>query len=112
MTLLFSLSTGEKMWTDRPTDRPFLRPRHSEERAHGVTMEVAHKRIELSKRVVTLLDAPGHQDFIPQVCFEVFVRGWVCALLLLLRNDEAASLSPASLIRSRDHTYVPTPLSR
>lgn len=30
-------------------------------------MEIAHKRIELPHRVVTLLDAPGHQDFIPQV---------------------------------------------
>lgn len=32
-----------------------------------MTMEIAHKRIELPHRVVTLLDAPGHQDFIPQV---------------------------------------------
>ncbi len=32
-----------------------------------MTMEVGHKRIELPRRIVTLLDAPGHQDFIPQV---------------------------------------------
>ncbi|TFJ84718.1 hypothetical protein NSK_003750 [Nannochloropsis salina CCMP1776] len=38
-----------------------------EERAHGVTMEVGQKRIELPHRVVTLLDAPGHADFVPQM---------------------------------------------
>ena len=42
-------------------------PWSSEERAHGVTMEVAHKTIATAHRAVTLLDAPGHQDFIPQM---------------------------------------------
>lgn len=52
---------------------------HSEERAHGVTMEIAHKRIELPRRVITLLDAPGHQDFIPQVG-SLFFCLWVSSL--------------------------------
>jgi elongation factor 1 alpha-like protein len=32
-----------------------------------VTMDIAQKSIETPNRVITLLDAPGHADFIPQM---------------------------------------------
>jgi elongation factor 1-alpha len=35
-----------------------------EERERGVTIDVAHKRFDTSKFYVTIIDAPGHRDFV------------------------------------------------
>ncbi|MEM3452084.1 MAG: translation elongation factor EF-1 subunit alpha, partial [Candidatus Hadarchaeum sp.] len=38
--------------------------REKEERARGVTIDIAYQKIETQKNVITIIDAPGHRDFV------------------------------------------------
>ncbi len=42
----------------------FVMDRMKEERERGLTIDVAHKRFETDKYYFTIIDAPGHRDFV------------------------------------------------
>ncbi|MEM2878297.1 MAG: translation elongation factor EF-1 subunit alpha [Candidatus Hadarchaeales archaeon] len=42
----------------------WLMDREKEERERGLTIDIAYQKIETQKNVITIIDAPGHRDFV------------------------------------------------
>ncbi|MEM2875129.1 MAG: translation elongation factor EF-1 subunit alpha [Candidatus Hadarchaeales archaeon] len=42
----------------------WLMDREKEERERGLTIDIAYQKIETSRNVITIIDAPGHRDFV------------------------------------------------
>ncbi len=42
----------------------WLMDREKEERERGLTIDVAYRKLETSKNYITIIDAPGHRDFV------------------------------------------------
>ena len=42
----------------------WIMDREKEERARGVTIDIAYQKIETPKNIFTIIDAPGHRDFV------------------------------------------------
>ena len=76
----------------------------SEEREHGVTIDVACKHFETPNREVTLLDAPGHLDYVPKMISGASQAD--SAILVIDSSPGAFERGFGSYGQSREHAML------
>jgi elongation factor 1-alpha len=71
-----------------------------EERERGVTIDVAHKKFESNKYDVTIVDCPGHRDFIKNMITGASQAD--AAILVCDVNDAKTGIQP----QTREHIFL------
>ncbi|ABR56365.1 translation elongation factor EF-1 subunit alpha [Methanococcus aeolicus] len=71
-----------------------------EERERGVTIDIAHKKFESKKYDVTIVDCPGHRDFIKNMITGASQAD--AAVLVCDVNDAKTGLQP----QTREHIFL------
>ncbi|ADC69775.1 translation elongation factor EF-1, subunit alpha [Methanocaldococcus sp. FS406-22] len=71
-----------------------------EERERGVTIDVAHKKFETQKYEITIVDCPGHRDFIKNMITGASQAD--AAVLVVDVNDAKTGIQP----QTREHMFL------
>ncbi|XRO75844.1 translation elongation factor EF-1 subunit alpha [Methanocaldococcus sp. 28A] len=71
-----------------------------EERERGVTIDVAHKKFETPKYEITIVDCPGHRDFIKNMITGASQAD--AAILVVDVNDAKTGIQP----QTREHMFL------
>jgi len=75
-----------------------------QERAHGVTMDIATKQLETTNFQVVLQDAPGHAEYVPQMITGTSSAD--AALLTVDATDLHTALHKSGGGQLREHVYL------
>jgi len=73
--------------------------RFKEERERGVTIDLAHRKFETSKYYFTLIDAPGHRDFVKNM---ITGTSQADAALLVVSAREGEGV----MAQTREHVFL------
>lgn len=75
-----------------------------DEREHGVTIDIAERRFQTSRRKYVIVDTPGHRDFIPNM-IKGATQADIALLLLPAKTGEYES-SMTDTAQTKEHCFL------
>lgn len=77
---------------------------NTEERKRGVTMDIAYKYLEIEKFYLTIMDSPGHRDYVPNMIIGTSQAD--CALLIIDSQKDSFESGFFANGQTREHATI------
>jgi len=99
-------NSNKATWTNygngrKPTNFAWLLDEDEQERAHGITMDIATKTLATARYNVVLQDAPGHSDYVPAT-----ITGTATAQAAMLVVDAADYRTALESGQFKQHAFL------